>query len=265
MSQAAARYALDFARASGRELVARAVLSTEVNPAIGEALDTMAFSTQISAGEQMDKRTIREWLQETEDLCEQAGVPLSRTVDAGEPGDRLTWAAMTAHLCVLGAFGTHTTLPHPPAQGLGKTAYHVVRHAIKPLLIVRGEYRPIRRVVLCWDDHPQAAHAAEMVADFGRPGTGQDAWEVFVVTGSLPTDAAAESCEVIADAMTKEGLKAQPKVVDGSSPLVIFDAIERFQPELVVLGGYHHAKGLLTEGPWLQVVEQVKIPLLLYR
>ena len=54
-------------------------------------------------------------------------------------------------------------------------------------------------------------------------------------------------------------------VVEGSSPLIIFEALERFQPDLVVLGGYHHVKGWLSEGAWLEVVEQVKIPVLLYR
>jgi nucleotide-binding universal stress UspA family protein len=270
-SLAAARYALDLAHASGRDLVARAVLAPEMIPGSGVPLETLAFSTQVPEGEQLGRRAIKDWFEETEELCAQVGVCFKRTVDAGDPGERLTWAAMTAHLSALGAHGTHAVVPHPTGQGLGKTVYQVVRHAIKPLLVVRGEYRPIRRVVLCWDDHPQAAHAAEMVAEFGKAVAGPDGsgpangWEVFVLTGALATAAAAQSCARIADALVEEGLWAQPDVVEGSSPLVIFEALERLQPDLVVLGGYHHAKGWLSEGAWLEVVEQVKIPVLLYR
>jgi nucleotide-binding universal stress UspA family protein len=106
-----------------------------------------------------------------------------------------------------------------------------------------------------------AAHAAEMVAEFGKA----DAWEVTVLTGAMPAAELAQTCAEIADALAAEGLRAEPFITEGSSPQIIFDAIERFHPDLVVLGGFHHAKGLLTEASWLQVVEQVKLPVLLYR
>lgn len=131
-SIAAACYALDLAHASGRDLVARAVLSPAMIPGVGLRLETMAFSTQVPEGEQLGRRAIKDWFEATEGLCAQVGVCFKRTVDAGEPGERLTWAAMTAHLCALGAHGTHTVMPHPTGQGLGKTVYQVVRHAIKP-------------------------------------------------------------------------------------------------------------------------------------
>jgi nucleotide-binding universal stress UspA family protein len=266
LAQAAAHHALDLARASGRDLVARAVLSPEVISSLGDTPETVAFSPRVPEGEQLGRRAVKDWFEQTEDLCAQAGVCFARTVDAGEPGERLLWAALSAHLCVLGAHGTHAVTPHPAGQSLGQTVSQLVRRAIKPLLIVRGEYRPIHRAVLCWDGHPQAAHAAEMVAEFGKAASGpSDAWEVFVVCGTPPTTATAQSCEGIADALAQAGLQAEPYLTEGSSPQVIFDAVARFQPDLLVLGGYHHARGLLTEAPWLQVVEQVQLPVLLYR
>lgn len=261
LSQAAAHYALDFARAGKLEMEALGVLLPEVMASLGETPETLAYSSQIPEGEQMGKRAIRDWFDRTEGLCEEAGVCFARRMDAGVPGERLAWAAMSAHLCAFGAHGSHAALPHPAGQGLGRTAYHLVRNSLKPMLIARGEYRPIKRVVLAWDGHPQAAHAAEILATFGR-GEG---WEVLVVAGALPTTPTAQSCSGIAEALNQAGLTAEPVVAEGNFPQVAFDAIQSYHPDLIALGGYHHARGLLTEGPWLQVVEQVQIPVLLYR
>lgn len=260
-AQTAARYGLDLARASGRELVALAVFTPEALSALGETTATAAFSSHIPEGEQIGRRAVREWFDQTEGLCDQAGVCFSRRVDAGDPAERLAWAAMTAHLCVFGAHGSHAVLPHSPGRGLGKTAAHLVQRAVKPMLIVRGEYRPIKRVVLGWDEHSSAAHAAEMVAEFGKA----DAWEVKVVSGTRPTTSVADSCGRIADALDAEGLPAEAQIVEGDAPQVLFDAVGQFTPDLLVLGGHPPARGLLSEAPWLQVVEQVQVPVLLYR
>lgn len=260
-AQTAARYGLDLARASGREMVALAVFTPEALAALGETPATAAFSTHIPEGEQLGRRAVREWFDQTEGLCDQAGVCFARRVDAGDPAERLAWAAMTAHLCLLGAHGSHAVAPHLSGRGLGRTAAHLVQRAVKPMLIVRGEYRPIQRVVLGWDEHPSAAHAAEMVAEFGKA----DGWEVQVVSGTRATTSVAESCGRIADALHAEGLRAEAQIVEGDAPQVLFDAVAQFTPDLLVLGGHHPARGLLSEAPWLQLVEQVQMPVLLYR
>ena len=262
LSLTAARYAHDLARAAGRDLVALAVLPPEIISALGETGETVAFSARPLEGEQMGRRAIREWFDETEAICQQAGVCFARTVDAGEPAERLLWAAMTAHLTVLGAHGAHATGPQPRGAGLGKTANQMVRHCLKPMLIVRGEYRPIKRVLLGWDDHPQAAHAAEMIADLGK-GQG---WEVFVVAGTLATTPMAQTCAGIAEGLASAGLAGESVIAEGNAPQVLFDAVARYQPDLLVLGGHRRtARGFFSEGSWLQVVEQVQGPVLLYR
>jgi len=261
-AQTAARYAMDLAQASRRELTALAVLTPQMLSALGETPETAAFSTRIPESEMVGRRAIREWFDETEQLCAQAGVCFIRTVDAGEPGERLVWAAMTAHLIALGARSSHGVRLPAGGAALGRTAYHVVRNALKPMLIVRGEYRPVKRVVLGWDDHPQAAHAAEMIAEMGKAC----GWEVLVVCGTLPTTPMARSCSGIAAGLTAAGVSAEPVIAEGNAPQVLFDAVARYQPDLLVLGGHRRtARGLLTEGSWLQLVQQVQIPVLLYR
>ena len=262
LAHTAAHYAHDLARAAGRDLVALAVLSPDLISALGETPETLAYSAWPPEGEQLGKRAIREWFDQTEDLCAEAGVCFTRTVDTGQPAERLIWAAMSAHLTVLGAHGSHSPLPHPQGAGLGKTAYQVVRHCLKPMLIVRGEYRPIKRVVFGWDDHPQAAHAAEMVAELGQ-GQG---WEVLVVSGTLPTSPMAQSCSGIAQSLAAAGIAAESVIAEGNAPQVLFDAAARYQPDLLVLGGHRRtARGLLSEGAWLQIVQQAQMPVLLYR
>ncbi len=262
LAQTAAHYAYDLSRAAQRDLVALAVLPPGIISAFGEKLEDLAYSTHSPESEQLGRRALREWFDQTEGLCDQGGVCFTRTVDAGQPAERLIWAAMSAHLVVLGAQGAHAAQSGAQAKGLGRTAYQVVRQCLKPMLLVRGEYRPIRRVVLGWDDHPQAAHAAEMIAELGR---GQD-WEVFVVSGTLPTSPMAQSCAGIAASLAAAGIAAESVIGEGNAPQVLFDAAERYQPDLLVLGGHRRtARGLLTEGSWLQIVQQVPMNVLLYR
>ncbi|HEY3396197.1 MAG TPA: universal stress protein [Armatimonadota bacterium] len=261
-SQVAAHYALEFVRGSQREVVALGVLPPEVIQSLGESPETLAFSPQVPEGEQMGRRTLKDWFDQAESLCAEAGVCFARTVDSGQAAERLEWASLTSYLVALGAHGAHGTHIPPNGQGLGHTALHMVRNSLKPMLITRREYRPIKRVLLGWDMHPQAGHAAEMIlAPAQRQG-----WEIVIASGAQPTSPMAQTCNRLAEAFGEEGVAAEAYVTPGNSPAIIFDAIAKFQPDLLVIGGHRRTtRGLLSEGSWLEILEQVTIPTLLYR
>jgi len=261
-AQAAARYALDFARATQREVLALGVLPPDIASRMQEAPATLAFSNRIPEGEALGKRAVREWFDRAEELCQEAGVCFTRSADVGEPGERVAWAALTCHLCAFGARGTRASRSAVNASGLGKVAYYLVRNCLKPMLIAPVEYKPIRRVLLGWDDHPQCAHAAEMLL----PVAQALGWEIIVLSGTQVASPMAQRCARIAEAFAEQGVSAQSFVTEGNAPAVIFEGLSRFQPDLLVIGGHRRtARGLLSEGSWLQIVQQVTIPTLLYR
>lgn len=229
---------------------------------LGESPATLAFSSRIPEGEALAKRAVREWFDRIEESCQAAEVCFARSVEVGEPGERVAWAALTSHLCVFGARGSRASVPGVAASGLGEVAYYLVRNCLKPMLIAPAEYRPIRRVLLGWDDHPQAAHAAEMILPIAQAL----GWEVIVLSGAPNASLMAQRCARIAEAFTEQGVPAQSFVTEGNAPVVIFEGLSRFQPNLLVIGGHRRtARGLLSEGSWLQIVQQVTIPTLLYR
>ena len=260
-SQVAARYALDFARSEGAEVRALAVMPPEVLAALGESPETLAYSERIPEGEQLGRRTVNEWFAATEQLCEEAGLCFMRNIDVGEPAHRLTWAALTSRLCVLGARGANAPVE---ARGtLGKVAAALLRSAVKPLLITREEYRPIRKVIVGWDGHPDAAHAAEIAFRAAQANE----WQIYVVSGAEPASPLAASCSYLAEQMAREGAAAESFIEPGNAPEIIFRAMERFDADLVAIGGRQKSATahLMRGSAWYDLVEQLPVPVLLWR
>lgn len=260
-SQVAAHYALDFARAENAEVRALAVMPPEVLQALGEPPETLAYSERVPEGEQLARRTINDWFAATEQLCAEAGVCFMRNIDAGEPAHRLIWAALPSRLCVLGAHGANA--PEESRGSLGKVTTALLRSAVKPLLITRETYRPVRRVIVGWDGHPDAAHAAEVAF---RAARAYD-WEVYVVSGTEAASPLAASCGYLAETMAKEGVSAQAFVEPGNAPEIIFHALEHFDADLVAIGGRQKSATahLLRGNAWYDLVEQLPVPVLLWR
>jgi nucleotide-binding universal stress UspA family protein len=162
---------------------------------------------------------------------------------------------------VLGSHGANASIG--ARGGLGRTVSTVLRGAAKPLLITREAYRPIRKVVVGWDGHPDAAHAAEMVFGLAK----DIGWRVLVVSGTEGTSMLAESCDYLAGEMRSGGVEAQSFIEPGNAPEIIFRAVNKFAPDLVAIGGRQKSPGrqLIRGNAWWDLVEQLSVPVLLYR
>ncbi len=259
-SEVAVHYALDFGRAGNQDVVGLAVIPPKIMQALDESPESLAFSSQILEGEQFARRAVNDWFAGAEHLCEDAGLCFERTIDVGKPAERLATAAMSAWLTAFGARGAGA---RADAVGLGRVATALLRSAIKPMLITRAQYQPIQDVVLCWDGGPEAAHAAEMIFGLAKGNK----WHVHVVSVGHATSAAAQSCSYIAEQMKLAGVKADSHVVSGDVLQVIFNVVNHFAPDLLVIGARRKSVGerLLSGGVWEQIVEQVNVPVLLYR
>lgn len=259
-SEVAAHYALDFAQAGNQDVVGLAVIPPEIMQATGESAQSLASSSQILEGEQFARRAVNDWFARTQYLCEQAGLCFARAIEVGEPAERLATAAMTAWLT---AFGAHGAKSPANAGGLGRVATGLLRSAIKPMLVTRAEYQPIQEVVLGWDGGPEAAHAVEMVFGLAK----SSGWQVHLVSAGHRTSALAQSCSHLTEQMALAGVKADSHVISGDVLGVLRDAIDRFKPDLLVVGGRRKSVGerLVSGGVWEQIVAQAHVPVLLYR
>jgi nucleotide-binding universal stress UspA family protein len=260
-SQVAAEYALDFARARNREVVGLAVMSPEIVESLGETPETIAYSPKIPEGEQLGRRAIDEWFSHTEAACEEMGLCYHRAVEVGKPDELLVWKSMLASLTVFGARGANAR--ENPNELLGKISRTMLRRSIKPMLITRESYRPVNRVVLGWDEHPDSAHAAEWVLDMAVIQN----WEVIVVSGTEEHSDLASSCSRLVRAFSNDGVPADSYIAPGNAPTVIWEAVKRFQPDMIALGARPkgQAARLFQGGSWEEIAEQADVPVLLYR
>ena len=252
-SEVAAIYALDWARVTREEVHALAVVPSEAMRTSTPALGNLARTDWIFETEHLGTRAVNDWFDNTEEACDREGLCFQRLLDVGKPVERLLWAAMTARLCVLGAHGADSP---DKLKGLGRIATALARQALTPLLVTRRQYAPIKRVVLGWDGRSAAAHAAEVLVPLAKA----HGWEIMVVAGAEETAPLAAQCAHIASALVEEGVPAQSWVTPGKEPETVFRAVEKFRPDLVAVGARREG-----EGTWWDLVEQLTVPVLLYR
>lgn len=206
--------------------------------------------------------TVIEWFEQAlgrcADTCAVADVPFNARMLAGKPGRVLPDEAQACDLVVLGAKGRHDSV-----ELLGRTARDVVRAAIKPVLVTRGEFRPISRALVGYDASPAAGHAVEWVADLAALG----GWEVVLVAGAMPQHGLASDIEHAADLVRTRGV--EPEVVrgPGDAPTIIFEQARAWKADLIAVGG--PARGALSSfflgERWPEVVEQAEVPVLRWR
>ena len=67
--------------------------------------------------------------------------------------------------------------------------------------------------------------------------------------------------------MAREGVQATAFIEPGNAPDVIFKAVEKFGADLVAIGGRQKSatRHLMRGNAWWDLVEQLSVPVLLYR
>ena len=90
---------------------------------------------------------------------------------------------------------------------------------------------------------------------------------IIVTSGAEPLSPLAQSCEHWAEELAREGVESDVFITPGNAPSVLLEAVARFDPDLLAIGGRRQstAEALLSGQSWWQVVEQLQIPVLLYR
>ncbi len=203
------------------------------------------------------------WFEEALDACAEAcsvaEVGFMRNVLIGDPARILTREAEGCDLLVVGSHGQTDS----PNALVGNTTRRILRHSTKPMLVTRGEYKPISRVVVGYDGTADSGHAVEWVGDFGRMGE----WQVCMVTGAPLGSALAEGTQRAARLLTVRGIEPDVHLVEGDAPGVIFDEAHACDADLIAIGATPKGPvtGFFIGEAWPDVVEQAKVPVLCWR
>lgn len=253
----AAEYALEFAGATNDDIEAVGIIPAALFNALGKTPGELAYSQEILDGEHLAKRAVKDWFADAEGLCEAAGVCFGRSIDVGDPAHRLPLLATAAKLVVFGARGA------TGGPGIGRVAAAMYDRAVKPMMVTKTQYRPIKRVIIGWDGGPEAAHAAGMVYGPAKA----KGWDVTIVVGAPQTSPEAESASFVAREMTAGGCNTTLHVRNAEARTLVLDAVREFDADLIAIGARKPgaAEALIFGSAWREIVENVEIPVLLYR
>ncbi len=254
-SDVATKYAAEVAQLLDGSVYAVAVLPEHAD---AEAAADERDTDQVAA-ERAAPQAARSWFKAAREACRAAEVELVEQMESGDPAEVLAQQAESADLVVVGAHG----LTGDAAQLLGGTTRRLLRSCIKPMLIARAEYRPIERVVVGYDASPDAGHAVALVADLAC----RAAWEVALVVGAPEQSELAKGAYRAAKLIRSRGVEPEVRLVQGDAPSILFEQGERFQADLIAIGGALQGplSGFFLGEAWPEVVEQSQLPVLLWR
>lgn len=257
-SEVALKYAIAIAELAGAGVTGLAAVTGDYE---GEPPPEERVVREVEGLEHLPPVVI-EWFEQAlnrcADTCAVARVPFTAQMLGGWPGRVLSDEAQACDLLVLGARGQQDSI-----ELLGRTARDTVRSCIKPVLVTRGEYRPIGRALVGYDASPAAGHAVEWVADLAAPG----GWEVVLVAGAMPQGDLASDIERAADLVRTRGIEPEVERVSGDAPTIIFEQARAHEVDLIAVGGPARGalSGFFLGEKWPDIVEQAEVPVLRWR
>lgn len=206
-------------------------------------------------------------------------------VRVGRPAEQIIAEAREGgyDLIIVGERQSHTL----KARMLGSTALHVVEHAACPVIIAKGEVRPIRRILLCDSGALVPSLHSRFIAQLADMLKGEEEITVLHVMSQIsawpgvPDQQLQASAEELIEAHAPEGewlvsdleilahpgIHAQAKVRHG----VVIDEIlaesEEYDYDLVVIGAHREAgwQRVLLEDIAHEIIKRVDRPVLVVR
>lgn len=192
--------------------------------------------------------------------CAEAGVPFERRIGRGIPGDVACAAARGACLVVLGRTGEAGRWAR---RLLGSTAEAASRRSPVPVLVVAGESRSPRSILVAYDAGPQSGlaltWAARLAGKAGRPVT------VFTVhpVGDEARRIAGVGCALL----EADGIAARAACGHADPADEILAETRTAPHDLVVMGSSRHSAFMdwVLGGTAARVMHESPVPVLLCR
>jgi nucleotide-binding universal stress UspA family protein len=140
-----------------------------------------------------------------------------------------------AELVVVGKSGEHAVL----AEGqVGGHLENLVRISVRPVLVARREFQPIRRFLIAFDASPSARKAVDYVATSPL----LRGLECHLVMAGRVDAAPAAALNEATDQLTRAGYQPTQSVLPGSAATVISEQVKSKGIDLLVMGAYGHSQ-----------------------
>jgi nucleotide-binding universal stress UspA family protein len=104
-------------------------------------------------------------LQQTATRCEQAGLPITTTLQFGHPPQVLADIQSRTELIILGRQGQQT---QPTPDPTGSTMDRFIRRALRPCLVTPATFRPIQKLLTAVDGSASATRALHIAVELAN-------------------------------------------------------------------------------------------------
>lgn len=172
-----------------------------------------------------------------DDRCAKAGVVAESWLKMGHPARVILEEEARAELVVLGQRGEHADWM---GEMMGSTVERVIRHSVKPCLVVPVPFRPFTRMLAAYDG---SQHAGQALREAAELAVALDI-ELVVLTVAEPGDPN-KAEPVSRDAMAMagaHGARARALVVPGRPTATILECAQKEACNLIVVGAYGHSR-----------------------
>lgn len=196
-------------------------------------------------------------------MCEEAGLPgVGTEVVWGHPARAILRAEIPVELVILGQDGEHDEIT---GEWTGSTVDRVVRHSIKPCLVVPDEFNPITKIMTAYDGSPHASRALheaiELATELAAPLV-----ICTVVEGGDHNRAMMHADTAMRLARAHECAAAH-LIVDGNPAEVIIAKARELNCGMVVAGAHGHSRirEMILGGTATHLLNKTTMPLMLVR
>ncbi len=194
--------------------------------------------------------------------CADAGVQGEGVLRMGHPSRVLLEEEVRAELMLLGQRGLHANIV---GEALGSVAERVVRHSIKPCMVVPQTLHPIRKILMAYDGSGHASQALHEAIEFSQS---LDV-ELVVLTVAEGEEEWANATSEEAMRMTEAHKCHAISLIsdDPDSARSILANCEEQGADLIVMGAYGHSRirEWILGSTTTYVMTQAEVPVLLVR
>ena len=264
----ATHYALDIAKRHEARVTGLACVDTAhiESSASGGGIGSMYYAEQIKnqlTDETRQKAT--NLVQKFEERANEAGVNHADLVQEGVPFERILEDMKYHDLLVIGK-EDHFFYADPGKNTA--TLERVVKETVAPVLIIVGDYKPVKQVVIAYDGSQPAARAMQHFAQMRPFGNDVRVRIVNVFTNEREMHEAERMCGFAQRYLESHGYTTSVAVISGEDPCrEVLAYSEQINADLVVAGAHSvsRVRELAFGSTTKKMIEDGTIPLFLER
>ncbi|HRZ10863.1 MAG TPA: universal stress protein [Kiritimatiellia bacterium] len=197
-----------------------------------------------------------------DDRCARAGVQAESWLKMGHPARVILEEETRAELVVMGQRGEHADWM---GDLMGSTAERVIRHSVKPCLVVPDAFKPFARVLAAYDG---SLHASQALREAAELTVALDLELVVLTVAETEDRGKAETLSRDAMALVgAHGARARAAIGAGRAAPAILETAQKEQCDLIVVGAYGHSRvrEMILGSTTTALVTRSPLPVMLVR